>query len=57
MLALAIFILELPEGWEQDPPSRLDMCRRCAELLEQVSRHCGGGGEAVILNVYVEGRI
>ena len=34
--ALASFVLELPEGWEQDPPSRLEMCSHCAKLLEEV---------------------
>jgi hypothetical protein len=41
LLALVTFELELPEGWEQDPPPRLEMCRRCAELVEQVGGHCG----------------
>jgi hypothetical protein len=40
LLALATFELKLPGGWEQDPPPRLDMCSRCAELVEQV----GGAG-------------
>ena len=33
---MATFELQLPDGWEQDPPSRLHMCSRCATVLEQV---------------------
>ena len=43
---LATFELQLPDGWEQDPPSRLDMCSRCAKLLEQVDGFCMGGVRA-----------
>ena len=43
LLALANFKLELPRGWEADPPPRLDMCSRCAGLLEEVSGQCGRG--------------
>ena len=43
---MATFELQLPDGWEQDPPSRLDMCSRCAKLLEQVDGFCMGGVRA-----------
>jgi hypothetical protein len=36
LLEEAILDLKLPAGWEQEPPSRLEMCATCAKLLKEV---------------------
>jgi hypothetical protein len=44
LVALATFKLELPDGWERRPPSRLNMCSRCAKLVEVGGRgRCSQG--------------
>ena len=38
---LPTFQLELPASWVQHPPGRLEMCKECATLVEEVGG-CAG---------------